>query len=269
MIAALAYAERGVHVFPCLPRSKEPNGALVPHGVKQATCDRAVIERWAKRSPDANIGIAIGVGALERARVLDIDPKNGGDAVFAGLLAKHGPMPHGPRQRTGSGGEHYMLGPWPSSDLRTKLISRDSGVELLGPGRYIVSAPSVHPDTGRMYEWLVSLVEPVPSPPPWLVVLAHRPAMTKTRELVPSSSAAASGALRHAREQIWSAPAGDRNNALNRAAFWIGGLVASGRIQEALAMRILGEAALAVGLNRIEVSKTIQSAFRSAARKAG
>jgi hypothetical protein len=88
--AALGYASRGIPVLPLhysLPRpnnlqpvpddlqpsvgsvcscrdpgcgqpAKHPLGALVPHGVKDATTNRAQILAWWTRHPQANIGLA-------------------------------------------------------------------------------------------------------------------------------------------------------------------------------------------------------------------
>jgi hypothetical protein len=69
--AALANAEirlavKGLPVFPCRERAKEP---LTRHGCKEATTDFCLIRRWRKKWPRANIGIACG-GA---ARLLVVD----------------------------------------------------------------------------------------------------------------------------------------------------------------------------------------------------
>ena len=66
--AALAYAERGCHVFPCVPGAKRP---LVGGGFKAATLDPEQIRRWWTEHPDANIGIA--TGSISNLVVIDID----------------------------------------------------------------------------------------------------------------------------------------------------------------------------------------------------
>jgi hypothetical protein len=55
--AALAYARRGVPVFPCEPGAKRP---LTRNGHWDATTDSGVIERWWKRWPSANVGVPTG-----------------------------------------------------------------------------------------------------------------------------------------------------------------------------------------------------------------
>ena len=47
--AAQAYAERGWSVLPCVPGGKEPDGALAPHGFKDATTEPATICCWRER----------------------------------------------------------------------------------------------------------------------------------------------------------------------------------------------------------------------------
>jgi hypothetical protein len=44
----------------CGQVGKHPLGSLVPHGVKDATCNRARILAWWTRHPQANIGLATG-----------------------------------------------------------------------------------------------------------------------------------------------------------------------------------------------------------------
>jgi hypothetical protein len=63
--AALAYAARGIHVLPLEPDGKRPK---TDRGVHDASTDLRTIRMWWERWPRANIGIAIGVGALSGVR---------------------------------------------------------------------------------------------------------------------------------------------------------------------------------------------------------
>jgi hypothetical protein len=47
----------------CGQPAKHPLGSLVPHGVKDATCNRARILAWWTRHPQANIGLATGIAS--------------------------------------------------------------------------------------------------------------------------------------------------------------------------------------------------------------
>jgi hypothetical protein len=135
--AALGYASRGIPVLPvhyplphhgglqsvpgdqpppttvgcscrdpgCGQIGKHPLGTLVPHGVKDATCNRARILAWWTRHPQANIGLATGHGF----DVLDVDGPEGAHAIQE-LAATHGLHSSGPLVRTGGGGWHYCEG---------------------------------------------------------------------------------------------------------------------------------------------------------------
>lgn len=77
--AALDYAARSWPVFPCEPRGKRPLGRLVPHGLKEATTDPAVINGWWAKEPEANIGLRTGVSfdVLDIRRRQPVDHRAG------------------------------------------------------------------------------------------------------------------------------------------------------------------------------------------------
>src|SRR3954463_16443607 len=90
-----AYAALGWPVFPVEPTGKRP---AIPkaeggRGVHDATCDPARIEVWARRWPDANVGLACGVAFW----ALDVD--YGGVTSFDhdGVASPH-PNPRRPRR---------------------------------------------------------------------------------------------------------------------------------------------------------------------------
>ena len=61
----------------CGQPAKHPLGSLVPHGVKDATCNRARILAWWARHPQAKIGLATG----HLFDVLDVDGPAGAQAI--------------------------------------------------------------------------------------------------------------------------------------------------------------------------------------------
>jgi hypothetical protein len=89
----------------CGQPGKHPLGSLVPHGVKDATSNRARILAWWTRYPQANIGLATG----HRFDVLDVDGPAGAHAIRI-LAVAHGLQSSGPLVRTGGGGWHFCEG---------------------------------------------------------------------------------------------------------------------------------------------------------------
>src|SRR6516164_894909 len=65
---ARALAEKGLAIFPCLPRDKRP---ATLHGLNDATRDPIEIENWWHQNPNYNIAIA--TGAVSGVFVIDLD----------------------------------------------------------------------------------------------------------------------------------------------------------------------------------------------------
>jgi hypothetical protein len=129
----------------CAQVGKHPLGALVPHGVKDATCNRARILAWWTRHPQANIGLATG----HRFDVLDVDGPAGAEAIRA-LAAEHGLRSSGPLVRTGGGGWHFYLAPTGPGNVHPAGLAH---VDWRGRGGYVVAPPSRHA-SGRPYQWM-------------------------------------------------------------------------------------------------------------------
>jgi bifunctional DNA primase/polymerase-like protein/AAA domain-containing protein len=168
--AALGLAQQlGWAVFPLARGGKTP---LTEHGCKDATTDVARIIEWWTSEPRANIGIA--TGAASGITVLDVDVKpwheKHGDNTLAALVAEHGALPRTPRQKTWSGGEHYVF-------AYAEGVGNSAGrvgehLDIRGEGGYVVVAPSVVEEDGRSgeYAWIVSPHDVVPAPiPAWLI----------------------------------------------------------------------------------------------------
>ena len=137
---ALAYAEKGWHVFPIRPRSKAP---LCAGGFKDSTVDKRQIRKWWGDMPTANIGIDLDASGL---CVVDVD-KHGEIDGFESLPAL-GDLPDTLTALTPSGGAHYIYSNEGSPPKRKTGVV--PGVDLLANG-YIVAAPSVM--DGRAYRW--------------------------------------------------------------------------------------------------------------------
>jgi hypothetical protein len=129
----------------CGQPAKHPLGSLVPHGVKDATTNRARILAWWTRHPQANIGLATG----HRFDVLDVDGPQG-QAAMRALATEYGLASSGPLVRTGGGGWHFYLTPTGLGNVHPAGLAH---VDWRGRGGYVVAPPSRHA-SGHPYQWL-------------------------------------------------------------------------------------------------------------------
>jgi hypothetical protein len=177
--AALAYASRGIPVLPlhyplphhrgvqpvtsdgrlahpavgtgcscrdpsCGQVGKHPLGSLVPHGLKEATTNRARVLAWWTQQPQANIGLATG----HRFDVLDVDGPAGAQAIRA-FAGHHHLESSGPLVQTGGGGWHFYLAPTGLGNVGPRDLEQ---VDWRGRGGYVVAPPSRH-RSGHPYQW--------------------------------------------------------------------------------------------------------------------
>ena len=172
--AALKFAALGIPVLPlhtpivggcscgdaeCGSPGKHPRTS---RGVKNASTDPAQIKRWWNTYPDANVGAATGGGL----RVLDVDPRNCGDAALAQLEAERGSLPKTVTVETGGGGQHlYFRVPKGATNSCGKA---GPGLDIKGEGGYVVAPPSLHASGGN-YRWRERLSDIEIAPlPEWL-----------------------------------------------------------------------------------------------------
>jgi hypothetical protein len=265
--AALAYASRGIPVLPlhhpvahlrdalpvpagqpldtpevgsacscgervCPQFAKHPLGALVPHGVKDATCNRARVLAWWTRFPLANIGLATG----HRFDVLDIDGPHGARAIRA-LAAEHGLVSSGPLVRTGGGGWHYYLQP---TGLGNPLPAGLEQVDWRGRGGYVVAPPSRHA-SGHPYRWVPGRdLEVPPGAVPAVLRERLQPRQLHRRdspaELPPLAGARgdryARAVLAEELSLVAAAPVGHRNRQLWESTRNLYNLVATGALED-------------------------------------
>jgi hypothetical protein len=269
--AALAYAARGIPLLPlhypvvrtqtarrwaaegaagwslgcscgdraCGQVGKHPLGQLVPHGLREATTNRARVLAWWTAHPQANIGLASG----HRFDVLDLDGP-AGVAALRQFAAEHViTLPaRGPVVRSGraEGGWHYYLAP-AGLPRRPRLLE---GVDYQALGGYVVAPPSRHA-SGQRYAWARDLDHPLPALPGALHArLAERahparpaPAVPLPRLDGPGDPWARSALARElARVATARPPApgrpGERNTVLWEAARNLYNLVAAGALDE-------------------------------------
>jgi hypothetical protein len=300
--AALGYASRGIPVLPlhypvahlrsarpvsdgrvvapevwtgcscgdraCGQVGKHPLGALVPHGLREATTNRARVLAWWTRQPLANIGLATG----HRFDVLDLDGPEGVAALRAFARQHHLQLPAGgPVVRSGraESGWHYYLA---ASGLgrRHRLLDQ---VDYQGLGGYVVAPPSRHA-SGLAYRWVRDLNQPLPQLPGPLRVELTRPAeRPATPVLVPLPVPAGPGhpyaraALVTELARVAAASKGSRNQQLWESGRNLFNFVAGGALDEREVHQGLLQAAERNGLLAEEPRQTRRT-LRSA-RQAG
>ena len=154
----------GLRVFPC-------NGKIpaTTHSCKDATTDPAQIAEWWGGGSTYNIAIATGGGIV----VLDVDADHErgkyGDETLDDLEQQYGPLPETWTCLTGGGGVHYYF--QCDDPALTVAAGFAPGLDYRGTGGYVIAPPSIHPTTGRAYEWEASSTPtsvPLAPLPDWL-----------------------------------------------------------------------------------------------------
>jgi Bifunctional DNA primase/polymerase, N-terminal len=272
--AALDAAERGWPVFPLRPGQKRPRAELTGWE-RRATTDRRRIERWWRRHPADNIAIATGPAGLV---VVDLDlahpdePRppalpeaHGGVDVFAALLARHDRAEATWAVATASGGRHlYYVAPPSGGPWRNTAGRLGWHIDTRAEGGYVVAAGSVV--DGCRYrvlravpprvlpDWLARLLAPTPSP------AAPAPLPLPARAGRNYVARALEGEV----ERVLEAPVGQRNAALNRAAWNLARHIATGLLARQHVEDALWEAGVAAGgQTPAGVAATIRSAINA------
>lgn len=213
---AEAYARNGWYVLPVHPGAKRPQ---TRHGHKDATRDLGKIRAWWKRTPHANVGVAVEPSGLI---VVDIDPRN------SGTLDALPTLPPTLTAHTGGGGLHlFFRRPTPCPRLPGKLAP---GIDLKSDG-YVLVAPSRTADayTFDGFDPLRGLPPDLPAYPLAILHGAAAPVASK-----PAANAA-SAPKKPAHRLAATIPQGERNGTLLSLA---GGLVRRGFIGDALNQRL-------------------------------
>ena len=263
-VAAIRYAHQGFPIFPCYPNEKRP---MTLHGFKDATCDEKQIGKWWKQWPDANIGLALD----GKFWVLDVDHPIG-EKSLAGLEAQHEPLPLTTAVRTGHGGRHIYFSA-PSFTIKTTAGKLGHGIDVRGKAGYVLVPPS---QTVAEYTWISrsTLVEA----PGWLLALIKGPQRASQGSArpqdhkghtTPLSRAYARSVLNGELSRLRQAIPGERNYCLNRAAFRLGQLIATGSLDRGKVETRLTKCALATGLVPGEIEPVIQPALLAGAKQPG
>lgn len=147
---AIAFAEAGIPVFPCIENGKVP---ACEGGFKAATTDLEQINAWWNDNENYNVAIC-----PEDAGwcVVDLDP--GSADAWGKLVADNGGVGETYTVRTPRGGYHYYF----NGSLRSSASKLAPHVDTRGVGGYVLVPPSII--DGKAYEVSHDVdVLPVPS----------------------------------------------------------------------------------------------------------
>ena len=246
----------------CASPGKHPR---VRNGLHAATTDETQVLRWWGRWPNANVGIR--TGAEAGLVVVDVDPPHGGADSLDRLVSTYGRFFDSTRTvRTGGDGWHFYFR-HPGGLVRNDTGRRlGRGIDVRGDGGYVLAPPSVH-ISGNRYELHAPRRE-VAALPDWL---AERLTREPDRPRFPNTSPVdgphaerwAAAALNGEMDRLRAAQEGTRNDTLNRIAFRLGQIVASGALDERPVKAALVQGAQAVGLAEREAVSTVESGMRA------
>jgi Bifunctional DNA primase/polymerase, N-terminal/Protein of unknown function (DUF3987) len=241
-------------IFPLRAGTKD--GQLVPSWPADASNDPGQISRWAQRFPNCNWGLA--TGNASGVFVLDVDSDEAGRALqkLNGFW-----LPDTRTIQTAKGWHFYFN--MPDMAIGNSSKGLPDGVHVRGTGGYVVLPPSFHPD-GPQYA-VIDPSKPITEAPEWLlqlVVTSEEPSQPQTapRPATAEEIAFAGNILRKGCADLAATKEGGRNNALNRLAFTIAGLIASGCLPAESSWNEVGQAALRSGLPGQEIKDTLASA---------
>jgi hypothetical protein len=258
LAAALAYAAGGWPVVPlhtpqadgrcscrwgaaCTHSGKHPryHPYDLPDGLYAATRDLERIQRWWRRWPSANVGIA--TGAASGLLVVDLDS-----------LADY-PFPATAVVRTANGRHIYLRHPGYPIRNRIRLLP---DLDIRADRALIVAPPSRHA-SGQHYCWQ-PFAEPA-DPPSWLLAHLRTPPRRSSRSPTAVGRPYAQAVLRGEMARLRSARPGTRNTTLNWVAYRCGQFVGRGDLDQSEVTRLLTETALGLGLPPREVAATVPS----------
>ncbi len=245
--AILCATTYGWAVFPAginkVPRTR--------NGHKAASTDLEHIEIMHNRFGFILVGIATGIES--NLAVLDIDRQHNGSVWWQENRHR---LPATRTHRTRSGGLHLLFRHFPGLRCSTARIA--PGIDVKAEGGAIIYWPATglpvlsDAPLAEWPEWLTPPPKPAPAP-------SHESAGPRPAAHIEAQLA---GLIR----TIAAAPSGQRNGSLFWAASRAAEITAQGQLSKPHAEAILIEAASRVGLDHIEASRTIASAF---ARRVG
>jgi hypothetical protein len=171
--------------YDCPDKGKHPQWMAdsLEHGKNSATTDPAIIKKWWRKWPDANIGIRPG----EDWFGLDLDARGGGVTTLQLHCEQHGELPLTPQvlSGSGSGSAHYWFKRPPGAHFSSSQGKRKDdepgplgfGLDIKTDAGYLVAPPSLH-ISGNRYQWEITAHledTPLAEAPAWMIELLTAP----------------------------------------------------------------------------------------------
>jgi hypothetical protein len=145
----MAYARLDYRPIPL--RGKRP---LLASWQTVGVASEATAAYWARKWADHDVGLVMG----QELSCLDVDAKvvNGvsGYDSLAELEREHGQLPETVTARTGGGGMHYVFRVPQDVTVPNSTSQVGPRLDVKGDRGQIAVWPTIHPDTGKRYEWL-------------------------------------------------------------------------------------------------------------------
>ena len=255
------------HDFSYIPlqagRKNPAIGNWKPFQTEAASTEQ--IEQWKTKGHN----LAVVTGKISGIVVIDLD------SAEAIATANDKGLPPTPAVRTPRGEHHYFKCP---DNPPRNGVSVLNGIDFRGEGGYVVAAGSSFVPTeqelanGKIageYEWIEGTeLLPFAELPQWFVDACNAGKPARPVRSVSLFAANQDRADEYGRKALdseiailKSASEGSRNHQLNKSAFALGQLIASGDLDERATGYALMSAALTIGLDEDEANKTIDSGF--------
>lgn len=225
-------------IFPC-KADKKP---LIDNWQSEATSDPAKIELWRQTFGEKLAYFGVPTGPENGIIALDVDIKGNGFETIKNLQ-----VPNTMYQKTPSGGAHYIYKYPQDGRSYGNKVKFKPGLDTRAAGGYII--------------WYGANGYPLTDAPQWLLEECVKRTEQPTGAPISVAPSIAQAMIDSCLEAIADAGEGERNNTLNREAFRIGQLVASGAITREYAITILTQAGIGIGLEASEIKATVGSAI--------
>lgn len=255
--------------------SYTPLRGKVPQTKGWQSAPRETLEQTLSWAEQGNVGLRTG-GASGGLVVVDID-------VYAGGRVPDG-LPETVTVRTGRDGLHLYFRLPAGVCMGNSAGKLAEHVDVRGQSGQVVAVGSIHPDTGKCYEYAPGLAleeVDIAELPQWVIDQLCQPKQEQLQPIGRDGTAYPDlvrqqqghgcnrylgNALRGEADSVTCAAVGQRNATLNESSFKLGGLEHAGLRRDVAENALVG-AAMANGLSEHEARATFASGWTSGAAK--